>query len=234
MSTVGPDAVRRQGERRAAAGAQVIDAPWRAAPRAKRGELVIFAATVVRINPADSFGPVTRYAQADRLRPARAFRSTIVKAPQKGGSMISCKRHLWVGGMLAATLLYVPMTYAQLGNLLDQGKNAAAGGGLDNLGGMGNGLSLDSLSSGSTGNVAGVLEYCIKNNYLGGGASPVKDGLMSKLGGSASSNGGYLDGAKGILDSGNGKQVDLSGGGLKEQVTKQVCDKILAQGQSLL
>jgi 3-hydroxyisobutyrate dehydrogenase/putative dehydrogenase len=27
MSTVGPDAVRRQGERRAAAGAQVIDAP---------------------------------------------------------------------------------------------------------------------------------------------------------------------------------------------------------------
>jgi hypothetical protein len=57
---------------------------------------------------------------------------------------------------------------------------------------------------------------------------------MSKLGGSASSNGGYLDGAKGILDSGNGKQVDLSGGGLKEQVTKQVCDKILAQGQSLL
>jgi hypothetical protein len=73
--------------------------------------------------------------------------------------MISCKRHLWVGGMLAATLLYVPMTYGQLGNLLDQGKNAAAGGGLDNLGGMGNGLSLDSLSSGSTGNVAGVLEY---------------------------------------------------------------------------
>ncbi|WP_250517222.1 DUF2501 domain-containing protein [Caballeronia sp. INDeC2] len=148
--------------------------------------------------------------------------------------MLSCKRHLLIGGVLAATLLYLPITHAQLGNLLDQGKNSAAGGALGNLGGMGSGLSLDSLSSGSTSNVAGVLEFCIKNNYLGGGASSVKDGLMSKLGGSSSSDGGYTDGAKGILDGGNGKQVDLSGGGLKEQLTKQVCDKILAQGKSLL
>ncbi|BBU31406.1 hypothetical protein AWB80_06421 [Caballeronia pedi] len=148
--------------------------------------------------------------------------------------MISCKRHLWIRGVLAATLLYAPLTHAQLGNLLDQSKSGGAGGALGNLGGLSSGLSLDSLTSSSTGNVAGVLEFCMKNNYLGGGASSVKDGLMSKLGGSASSDGGYTNGAKGILDSGNGKQVDLSGGGLKEQVTKQVCDKILAQGKSLL
>jgi hypothetical protein len=57
---------------------------------------------------------------------------------------------------------------------------------------------------------------------------------MSKLGGSSSSDGGYLDGANGVLDGGNGQKLDLSGGGLKEQVSKQVCDKILAQGKSLL
>ncbi|MDR5748642.1 DUF2501 domain-containing protein [Caballeronia sp. LZ029] len=147
--------------------------------------------------------------------------------------MISCKRHFWIRAILATSLLYIPLTHAQLGNLLDQGKSSG-GGALGSLGGLSSGMSLDSLSSGSTSNVAGVLEYCIKNNYLGGGASSVKDGLMSKLGGSASSDSGYTSGAKGILDSGNGKQVDLSGGGLKEQLTKQVCDKILAQGKSLL
>ncbi|CAN0623259.1 protein of unknown function [Burkholderia multivorans] len=58
---------------------------------------------------------------------------------------------------------------------------------------------------------------------------------MSKLpGGSSSSDRGYADGAKGILNTGNGSQLNLSGGGLKEQMTKQVCDKILAQGKSML
>ncbi|MFM0055395.1 DUF2501 domain-containing protein [Paraburkholderia phytofirmans] len=149
--------------------------------------------------------------------------------------MIACNRRTWANGLLVAALLYLPTAHAQLGNLLNQNGNGAAAGGLGSLGGLGSGLSLQSLTSGSTGNVAGVLEFCIKNNYLGGGASSVKDGLMSKLpGGSSSSDSGYTDGAKGILNSGDGKQVDLSGGGLKEQITKQVCDKILAQGKSLL
>ena len=125
--------------------------------------------------------------------------------------MISCKRHLWIRTILAASLLYLPMAHAQLGNLLDQGKSSGAGGALGSLGGLGSGMSLDSLSSGSTSNVAGVLEFCIKNNYLGGGASSVKDGLMSKLGGSASSDSGYTSGAKGILDmpDENGWQGDV-------------------------
>jgi Protein of unknown function (DUF2501) len=149
--------------------------------------------------------------------------------------MTVCRRRTRAYWLLAATLLYFPTAQAQLGNLLNQGGNGGAAGGLSSLGGLGNGLSLQSLTSGSTGNVAGVLQYCIQNNYLGGGASSVKDGLMSKLpGGSSSTDSGYTDGAKGILNSGDGKQVDLSGGGLKEQITKQVCDKILAQGKSLL
>lgn len=149
--------------------------------------------------------------------------------------MIACKRRTWACGFLTAVLLYLPTAHAQLGNLLNQSGNSGAAGGLGSLSGLGSGSSLQSLTSSSTGNVAGVLQFCIKNNYLGGSASSVKDGLMSKLpGGSSSSDSGYTDGAKGILNSGNGQQVDLSGGGLKQQVTKQVCDKILAQGKSLL
>jgi hypothetical protein len=144
------------------------------------------------------------------------------------------KRQLRIGGLLLAALCCMPVAHAQLGNLLNQGKDSAGGGALGSLGGLGNGMSLDSLTSNSTGNVAGVLQFCVKNNYLGGDASSVKDGLMSKLGGSSSSDSGYNDGAKGILNSGSGSKVDLSGGGLKEQITKQVCDKILAQGKSML
>lgn len=42
-----------------------------------------------------------------------------------------------------------------------------------------------SMTSGSMGNVAGLLEYCVKNNYLGGnsGASGIQNQLMGKLGG---------------------------------------------------
>jgi hypothetical protein len=133
-----------------------------------------------------------------------------------------------------AALLAMPVAHAQLGNLLNQSGGSSGGSSLGSLSGLAGGSSLSSLTSGSTGNVAGVLGFCVKNNYLGGDASSVKDGLMSKLGGSSSSDSGYTDGSKGILDSGDGKKLDLSGGGIKEQITKQVCDKILAQGKSLL
>ena len=43
---------------------------------------------------------------------------------------------------------------------------------------------------------------------------------------------GYSSGAKGILSGSDGSQLDLSG--MKKQLTKQVCDKILAQGKSML
>ncbi|WP_059411479.1 DUF2501 domain-containing protein [Cupriavidus basilensis] len=146
--------------------------------------------------------------------------------------------------ILTAALLPAA-AHAQLGDLLKgatQGNGSGGGsGGLGglagSLGGGGGGMpSLQSLSSGSTGNVAGVLEFCVKNNYLGGGsgAASVKDKLLGKLGGAPASDPGYSEGAKGILSSAEGGKLDLSGGGLKEQITKQVCDKILAQGKSLL
>jgi hypothetical protein len=138
---------------------------------------------------------------------------------------------------MAAGLLYAPATQAQLGDVL---KNPLGAGSVESAtgatGGLG-GLSLQSLTSGSTGNVAGVLDFCIKNNYLGAhSAGSVKDKLMDKLGGpaSASNDSGYTSGAKGVLQGGNGKTLDLSGSGLKAKATEQVCEKILAQGKSLL
>ena len=147
-----------------------------------------------------------------------------------------------VAGIAIAMLLPFSAAHAQLGNLLkgSGSSDGSSSSGLSSLGsmsGMTSGLTGSSLTSGSTSNVAGVLQFCIKNNYLSGnGASSVKDSLMSKLGGTsaASSDSGYTAGASGILKSGDGKQVDLSGGGLKQQVTKQVCDKILSQGKSLV
>ena len=152
--------------------------------------------------------------------------------------MQKISRCVQVSGMLIVVLLSFPVAQAQLGDILKQGGGSGSGG-LGNLGGigrMGGALSGESLTSSSTGNVAGVLEYCIKNNYLSGNsACSVKRSLMSKLpGGSSSSDKNYSDGSKGILNSSNGRSLDLSGGGLKEQVTKQICDKIFAQGKSLL
>ncbi len=129
---------------------------------------------------------------------------------------------------------------AQIGDLIkgatqgsSQGSSSGLGS-LGNLGGAGGLPSLGSLTSGSTGNVAGVLEFCLKNNYLGGasGAASVKDKLLGKLGGTPSSDAGYSDGARGLLTGSNGSTFDLSS--VKEQITKQACDKILSQGKSLL
>lgn len=112
--------------------------------------------------------------------------------------------------------------------------SAAQGGGLESLAG---GDSMSSLASGSAGNAAGVIEFCIKNNYLGGdAAASMKDKLMGKVGGGNSGDdGGYGDGAKGLVKTGDGKSVDLAGmGKLKSSVTKKACAAVLDHAKSLL
>jgi hypothetical protein len=135
-----------------------------------------------------------------------------------------------------AALLPVATVHAQLDDLIKKGQSAGSSGGAGSLGSMASGLSGQSLSSGSTGNVAGLLQYCISNNFVqGDGASSIQNKLMGKLpGGSASSDPDYKDGAKGLLKSSDGKQLDLSGEGLKAKATKQVCDQILSQAKSML
>lgn len=147
-----------------------------------------------------------------------------------------------IGLALALTLGAPMQAQAQLDMLKNAVGGSSGGGNAGGLAGSLGGLaSTGSLTSGSVGNATGVLQFCIKNNYLGGAnlssATDVKDKLLGKIGtqsGSPAASPGYLDGAKGLLSSPDGKTVDLNGGGLKEQLTRQVCDKILDQAKSFL
>ena len=98
---------------------------------------------------------------------------------------------------------------------------------------------LSSAASGNLGNAAGIVEFCIKNNYLSGdAASSVKDKLMGKLGGDSESDtdkAGYADGAKGLLKTGDGGSFDLAQlGGLKKSVTEKACSSVLDHAKSFL
>ena len=119
---------------------------------------------------------------------------------------------------------------------LDQLKDITGGSG---LGGAASSLgSLSTITSGSAANAAGVIDYCVKNNYLSGGsASSVKDQLMKKITGAdepAESNPDYISGARGIVTGGSGQSVDLSMAGLKSEAVKKACEKILDQAKSML
>ena len=75
----------------------------------------------------------------------------------------------------------------------------------------------------------------MQNNYVNGGsASSIKDSLVNKVTGpSHTPDSQFREGSKGVLDTGNGSNFSL-GGGIKEQVTKKVCDLALSHAKSLL
>jgi hypothetical protein len=119
-------------------------------------------------------------------------------------------------------------TLGQLPDVLGGGEKAGGA-----LGGLGGGL--PSLDRASPSNIAGVLQYCVKNKYLGGGAESVGSSVLGKLTGSgkASDDSAFKAGSDGLLQTGNGQTFGL-GGGIKEKVTEQVCDMVLEHAQSLL
>lgn len=105
------------------------------------------------------------------------------------------------------------------------GGPSALGGGLPDLGQT------------STGNLAGVLQYCIKNKYLGGGdAASAEKSLLGKVGGAsqAKKDKGFAAGAGGLLETGGGQNFSLGGDGLQQKLTDQVCDLVLEHAQSML
>jgi hypothetical protein len=152
-----------------------------------------------------------------------------------------------LAGLVLAAALPVAGANAQLESMLGKGGH---GGDLKGLAGMAGAP----LASGSMGNVAGLLQYCIGNNYLSGGAaSAIKDQLVGKLpGGSKTQDPGYADGVKGLLHGNTGRVVDLNGGGaavsggsagsvgsggsagVTADLTKKACDTVLAQAKSFL
>ncbi len=130
--------------------------------------------------------------------------------------------------LVAATdiALFAAPARAQLLNSLQ----GAAGSGS----GLG-GVSMPSVGSASAGNLAGVLRYCVRNNYLGGtGASSVESGLVGKLGPGATRSSQFTAGDQGTLQTGGGQSMSLGGGGLKAKLTQKVCGQVLQHARSLM
>ena len=155
-------------------------------------------------------------------------------------SMIACgiepalRRHFGVGiaAVSVFCLLQPPtppagaQTLSQLSDVLGAGKSA--------LGGLGGGL--PAVDQASPSNLAGVLQFCVTNNYLGGGdAQSMGGSVLGKLTGSGQTSdaSAFKAGSGGLLETGGGQTFGL-GGGIKEQVTEQVCDLVLKHAQSLL
>lgn len=95
------------------------------------------------------------------------------------------------------------------------------------------------LASGSASNAAGIISFCVKNNYLGSDAGgTMKERLMGKIGlaeQEPESDSGYLDGLKGLLKTGDGESVDLSRfGDMKKSLTRKACAAVLNNAKSLL
>lgn len=138
-------------------------------------------------------------------------------------------------------------------NLLGQLQQAASDGlnGTSKTGSTGTTSSLTSLLSGgdsaltstSANNVAGVLQYCVKNNVLSKASSEnVKDQLLNKLGietAAGAESQDYQQGLGGLLKTGKDQSVDLNnlGSGLtqvKEKVKTKACDVVLKQAKSFI
>ncbi len=127
-------------------------------------------------------------------------------------------------------------------NSLRQQVGSGKLGGLEALGGGSTAALLGKIATpATTGNAAGLLGYCIKNNYLGGasGAAGLKDRLLSKLGGESQASrndASYQQGLQGILNGGDGHSFNLGqqSGELKQKLTDKACKAVLKQGRSLL
>jgi hypothetical protein len=93
------------------------------------------------------------------------------------------------------------------------------------------GKALPNVSSAGTNNTAGVLSFCVKNNYLKGNtAASALSSLSGKSGVQSSS--AFSAGQQGQLETGNGSMFSLSG--LQSQAKSKLCDMVLQHAQSML
>ncbi|MFT8989944.1 MAG: DUF2501 domain-containing protein [Gluconobacter albidus] len=93
------------------------------------------------------------------------------------------------------------------------------------------GSMLPNVSSASTGNVAGVLSYCVQNNYLSGSsATSALSSLTGKQDVTSSSD--YAAGQQGQLLTRGSNPLSLSS--LKGQMKQKLCSMILNRAQNLL
>lgn len=91
-------------------------------------------------------------------------------------------------------------------------------------------------SSGTASNAAGVITYCMKNNYLNADkAAEVKDQLLGKMGlvkREEPKDEGYLSGLSGMVTGSNGQSFSLDK--VKGDLKEKACDFVLDNAKSLL
>jgi len=141
---------------------------------------------------------------------------------------------------LIALALLAAGASAQANDLFDQLKEKAGEavsanpqGGSSGASSLGNlGFKMPAIGSSTVGNAAGVLQYCVKNNYLGGDAASVKDKLLAKITGQKQQETGFESGAKGLLKGGDGKSLNFKL--LSSKVKTKACDYVLKNATSLI
>jgi hypothetical protein len=95
---------------------------------------------------------------------------------------------------------------------------------------------MPSLSAASPGNIAGLLKYCVENNYLSGNDATAAQSDESSLVSQdnvSNTDPGYASGSDGELNAG-GQAYNVGGDGAQSEVTQQVCSQVLSHAQSLL
>jgi hypothetical protein len=153
--------------------------------------------------------------------------------PSKRGTN-SALRH--VCGIAAfAALALLQLAASPVRAQLPAGLGSGQGTGGSALGGLTGGL--PSVTQAGPANTAGVLQYCVQNNYLSDGAAgPAKNALLGQVPGAGQSS-DFHAGSSGLLQTGNGQSFNLGGGdsgGIKSQMTHKVCDMVLQHAKSLL
>jgi hypothetical protein len=122
------------------------------------------------------------------------------------------------------------------------GSSGAQGGtSLSQLTGLLNGGN-QALSSNSMTNAAGVMQYCAKQKLASVTSTDnIKSQLMNKLGledtQKQNQQQDYQQGLQGLLNTGNGQQLNLESLGnsqLAEKVKTKACDLVLKQGKQFL
>lgn len=133
---------------------------------------------------------------------------------------------------------------AHAAGLADTLRGQVGGGsGSSALGGLlGGGADTSALSaaglvgSSSASNAAGVITYCMKNNYLNADkAAQVKNQLLGKIGlgqKEEPKDEGYLSGLSGMVTGSGGKTFDL--GKIKGDLKEKACDFVLDNAKSLI
>ncbi|RZL92886.1 MAG: DUF2501 domain-containing protein [Variovorax sp.] len=123
--------------------------------------------------------------------------------------------------ILAAVALFAAASAVQANNLLDSLKSQAGN------------YAMPAMGQNTLGNAAGVLQYCVKNNYLSAdAASGVKDKLMGMITGQKQQQTGYANGAKGLLMGDDGKSLNLKG--ISGKLKTKACDYVLKNASSLV